>query len=108
LGFGVGWVASSLAGLFGAALTGQWWAFYVPVMMSVALAASGFISDVLPIPHDGRQWSAAASSEHTRVVPKPDQTADQIARRLTREMYKSQDAWGGFFSRRVPIGKVPV
>jgi len=50
LGFGVGWIASSLAGLFGAGLTGQWWAFYVPVMMSIAFAASGFVGDMLPIP----------------------------------------------------------
>src|SRR5262245_21565405 len=41
---------------------------------------------------------------NTHVVLKPDQTAEQVARRLTREMYKSQDVGGGFFSRRVPTG----
>jgi hypothetical protein len=50
ISFGVGWIASKLAGLFGAGPVGQWWAFYVPVMMTIVFVASGFISEMLPIP----------------------------------------------------------
>jgi hypothetical protein len=44
----------------------------------------------------------------TRVVLKPDQTADMVARRLTRELHTAGDPYNGFFSRRMPKGKVPI
>jgi len=46
----------------------------------------------------------------TRVVLKPDQTAEQVARRLTRDMHvRGTDPHGGFYRRlRYPPGGAPV